>query len=168
MMLRTINIAGCVEDYNTGIMKVVLPRRLAAIVLLMALLGANAALASVCEVYCAGAVEKNVDHHHQSETGLSALHHHHPTAEHHNMAGCPACPKSAGLTSPHPRDCANEVQALQDNSRVFSDERPISQLDVAKLSTGSLPVPLESERFSPFHSPPKISSFEPILVSLRI
>ena len=144
-----------------------LPRRLAAIVLSMAFLSANTAVASTCEVYCA--VESNVNHHHHQLKTRFSSHPHHPPAQHHNdMAGCPACPKSAGLTSPRPQECANEVQSLPGNLRVFSDECSVSQIDTARLSSASVPVSFESERFSSFHPPPKISNFEPNLVSLRI
>jgi hypothetical protein len=150
----------CAQEYGENVTH----RRLAAIVLLMVLLGANTAVASVCEAYCA--VEKKGHHHHQTEMTVSSPHHH-PHAQHH-MAGCPACPKSAGLPSPHPRDCANEVQALREPLSTLSSDREVLQLEITRSSTGSLQAPIERERFSPFHSPPKISSFEPILVSLRI
>ncbi len=41
-------------------------RRLAAIVLVVALFGANTAMASVCEAYCAAIGKKKSDHHHQT------------------------------------------------------------------------------------------------------
>src|SRR5260370_13429727 len=71
------------KNYATNIINIMLSRRLAAIVLLMPFIAANTASASVCEIYCACAVEKNADHQYQSETGLSSLHHHHPTAQLH-------------------------------------------------------------------------------------
>ncbi len=149
-------------------MKVVLHRKLAAIVLAVALFGANTAMASVCEAYCAGVGKKNSDHHHQTAATPSSSHHHMHAQQ--NRADCPQCPKIAGQSSPQFPDCGSftRVQALRENSRVFSDDHAVSQLDVAKSSTGSLLVPIVSERFSPLHSPPNISSFQPVLVSIRI
>jgi hypothetical protein len=148
------------------IVKVVLYRRLAAIVIVVALFGANTAMASVCEACCAGAGEKNTDHHHQITIGFSSPHHNTHAQEH--RADCPECPKSVRRSSLRRPDCGSFNQVLRDDSRVFSDERAVSQIDAADSSTSFLPIPIESERFSPFHSPPKISGFEPILVSLRI
>ena len=151
-----------------GIVKVVLHRRLAAIVLVVALFGADTAMASVCETYCAGVGKKNSDHHHQTASRFSSPHHHmHPQQP---RADCPECPKIAGPSSLRLPGCGRlaRVQALQENSRVFSDERTVSQLDVAKSSTCSSPAPLKSYRFSSLHSPPNISNFQPMLVSLRI
>jgi hypothetical protein len=146
----------------------VLHRRLAAIVLAVALFGANTAIASVCEAYCAGVGKKNSDHHHQTEDTPSSPHHHMHARQH--RADCPDCPKTAGQSSLQLRHCGSfaGVQALQENSRVFSDDRAVAQLHVAKSSTGSLLAPIESERFSPLHAPPNISSFQPVLVSIRI
>lgn len=141
-------------------MKVVLHRRLAAILLLMVLLGANAAAASVCEVCCA--IEKSANHHDQMEmTSMSP--HHHPTSQHH-MAGCPACSKSAGLASRRPPDCAT----LQRESRVFSGDRAVRHVDATKSLTGPFPAQIDNARFSAFHAPPNLTSFDPLLVSLRI
>ena len=151
--------------FARSIVKLVLHRRLVSIVLLMVLLCANTAVASVCEAYCV--VEKNGHHHYQTGTTLSSRAHHHPPAQHH-MAGCAACPNSAGLASPQPQYCGNETQALQEPSSTMSSDRGVLQLEITRSSIGSLPAQIETERFSPFHSPPKVSSFDPILVSPRI
>jgi len=146
----------------------VLHRRLAAIVLAVVLFGANTAMASVCEAYCAGMGKKNSDHHHQIAAAPSSAHHHMRAQQH--RADCPQCPKIAGQSSQQLPDCGSFalVQALQENSRAFSDDHAISQLDVAKFSTGSSLTPIQSERFWSLHSPPNISSFQPVLVSIRI
>jgi hypothetical protein len=146
----------------------VLHRRLAAIVLVLALFGANTAMASVCEAYCAGVGKKNSDHHHQTAATPSSSHHHMHAQQH--RADCPECPKTAGQSSQQLPDCGSftRVQALQENSRVFSDDHAVSQLDVAKSSTGSSLAPIQSERFLSLHSPPNINSFQPVLVSIRI
>jgi hypothetical protein len=52
--------------------------------------------------------------------------------------------------------------------RVFSDDHAVSQCDVAKSSAASSLAPIKSERFSSLQSPPNVSSFQPVLVSLRI
>jgi hypothetical protein len=145
----------------------VLPRRLAAIVLALALFGANTAMAAVCDAYCANVGKKNSDHHHQTVATPSSSHHHMHAQQH--RADCPECPKIAGQSSLLP-DCGSfaQVQALEENSRVFSDGHAVSQLDVAESSTGSLLAPIQSERFSSLHAPPNISSFQSVLVSIRI
>ena len=146
-----------------------LPRRLAAIVLAVALFGVNTAMASVCEAYCAGVSKKHSDHHYQNQTAAatSSPHHHMHAQEH--RGDCPECPKIAGQSSQLP-DCGSfaRVQALQKTSQVLSDDHAVSQLDVTKSSTGSSLSPIQSERFSCLHSPPNISSFQPVLVSIRI
>jgi len=155
------------RHFAWGIVKVVLHRRLAAIVLVVALFGANTGM-SVCETYCSGVGKKNSDHHHQTAARFSSPHHHMHAQQ--PRADCPECPKIAGQSSLRLPDCGSlaRVQALQENSRVFSDERAVSQLDVAKSSTCSSLAPLKSYRFSSLHSPPNISSVQPMLVSLRI
>jgi hypothetical protein len=150
-----------------SIVKVMLPRRLAAIALLVALMGANTAMASVCEAYCAG-VGKKTDHHHQTLARSSSPHQHMRAQQH--RADCPQCPKTAGQSSLKLPDCGSftPVQALQEKSRVFTDDRAVCQLDAGKSSTGSSLAPIKSERFSSLHSPPNISSFQPVLVCIRI
>jgi hypothetical protein len=146
----------------------VLHRRLTSLVLLVTLVGANASMASVCEAYCAGAVkEKRADHHDATVTRISL---HHQTHAHHNPTNCPECRKSAPRLSLQQPGCGTftGVQALVDDSRVFSDERPVVQIGTANSRISLSPMVSESQRFSPFHSPPRLSSFEPILVSLRI
>ncbi len=160
----TINVAGCVKAGPWSIVNFVLHRRLSAIVLLGVLLGANSAVASVCEAYCA--VAMNGNRHHRTEMAGS-LSHHHPSSQHH-MAGCSMCPKGAGLESPLPPDCANLVLALQEQSRVFSSDDAVRQLDVSKLIIDALPAPMDNAKFAAFHAPPNISAFYPLLVSLRI
>jgi hypothetical protein len=147
---------------------IVLHRRLAAIVLAVALFGANTAMASVCEAYCAGVSKKNSDHHHQTAATPSSPHHHMNAQKH--REDCPQCPKIAGQSSLQLPDCGSfaGVQALQENSRVFSDDHAVSQRDVANSSTCSSLAPIESERFSSLHSPPSISSFQPVFASIRI
>jgi hypothetical protein len=168
MLLGTIKVASCVAVPPGSIVKVVLHRRLAAIVLALALFDANTAMASVCEAYCASVGTKNSDHHHQTAATPSSPHHQMPAKQH--RADCPECPKAAGRSSLQLPDCASfaQVQALQEKSRVFSDDHEVSQLDVTKSSTGSSLSPIQSERFSCLHSPPNISSFQPVLVSIRI
>lgn len=144
-------------------MKIVIHRRLAAIVLLMVLVGANTAVASVCAACCA--VEKNDARHHHTNTMSSSSHHHHPAAQH-PMAGCGQCPLSMGMAGIDPERCA-EVQALLEKSRVYSSDRAAHQGDTLATST-FLPTQANSARSSHFHPPPKLSSFSPILVSLRI
>jgi hypothetical protein len=148
--------------------KVVLHRRLAAIVLAGALFGANTAMASVCEAYCGGVGKKNSDHRHQTAARFFSPHHHMHAQQ--DRADCPECPKTAGMSSLQLPDCGcfARVQALQENSRVFSHNDAVFQLDVAKSSTGSSLAPIKSERFSSLHAPPNISSFQPVLVSIRI
>ena len=149
-------------------MKLVLHRRLGTILLLVALFGANTAMASVCEAYCAGIGKKNSGHHHQTAAKLSSPHHHMHAQQH--RAHCPECPKTAGQSSLQLPDCGSfaRVEALQENSRVFSNDHAVSQLNVARSSTDSWLASVESERFSSLHSPPNISSFQPVLVSIRI
>ncbi|SRR5712692_4404056 len=167
LTVRSVSSRELRGEYAGSIVKIVLHRRLAAIVLLVALFGANTAMASVCEAYCAGVGKKNSDHHHQTAPTPSS--HHHMHAPQHR-ADCQACPKTAEQSSLQLPDCRSfaQVQALQENSRVFSDDHAVSQLDIAKSSTGSSLAPIQSERFSSLHSPPSISSFQPVLVSIRI
>jgi hypothetical protein len=149
-----------------SIVKIVLHCRLAAIVLALALFGANTAMASVCDAYCAGVGNKNPDHHHHQTAPTSSSHHHMHAQQH--RAECPQCLEIAGHSSLLP-DCGTfaQVQALQENSRVFSDDHA-AHLDVAKSPSDSSLAPIQSERFSSLHSPPNISSFQPVLVSIRI
>jgi hypothetical protein len=146
----------------------VLHRRLAAIVLALALFGANTAMASVCDAYCAGVGNKNPDHHHHQAAATPSSSHHHMHAQQHR-AECPQCAEIAAQSSLLP-DCETlaQVQALQGNSRAISDDHAVSQLDVAKSSSDSSLAPIQSERFSSLHSPPNIGSFQPVLVSIRI
>src|SRR5258708_23449760 len=141
--------AVCLHGYSAGsIVKVVLHPKLAATVLAVALFGANTAMASVCEAYCAGVGKKNSDHHHQTAaTPSSPRHHMHAQRD---RADCPECPKIAGISSLQLPDCGSfsRVQALQENSRVFSYNHAVSPLDVAKSSTGSSLAPIKSARFS--------------------
>jgi hypothetical protein len=154
--------------FARSIVKIVLHRRLAAIVLAVVLFGANTAMASVCDAYCASVGKKNSDHHHQTAATPSPSHHHMHAQQH--RADCPQCPKIAGQCSQQFPDCGSfaRVQALQENSRVIYDDHAVSQLDVAKSPIGSSLTPIRSERFSSLHSPPNISSFQPVLVSIRI
>lgn len=154
----------CLTARARSMVKIVSHRRLSAIVLLVVLLGANTAVASVCEAYCA--VAMNGDGHHQTEMGVSSSHRH-SSSEHH-MAGCSACPKGAGLASPRPPDCANVVLALQRESRVFSGDRGVRQPAVSASAATSLRRPIDNARFSAFHAPPNISRSYPLLVPLRI
>src|ERR1700680_3559407 len=137
----TIKAVTCAGIPLGGIVKIVLHRRLAAIVIVVALFAANTARASVCEACCAGVGEKNTDHHHQTATRFSSPHHHTHAQQH--RADCPEWRKTAGQSSPQLLDCGSftRVQGLRDNSRVFSDENAVSQLQVAKSSAGSLLAP---------------------------
>ena len=139
-------------------------RRLAAIVLAIALFGANTAMASMCEVYCAGVGKKSSDHHHPKAAGTSGHHHMHAQ---HRAEYCSECSKGVAQSV---TDCRNfaEGQALQESSRILSDDHANFQPVVTKSSTGVLPPPLVRERFSSLHSPPNVSNFQPLLVSLRI
>jgi hypothetical protein len=134
----------------------------------VALFGANPAMASVCEAYCAGVGKKNSDQHHQMAATPSSPHHHMHAQQH--RADCPQCPKIVGQSPLQLPDCGSfaGVQALQENSRVLSDDHTVSQRDVAKSSAASSLAPIKSERFSSLHSPPNISCFRPVLVSIRI
>jgi hypothetical protein len=145
--------------------KAVLHRKLVVVVLLVALAGANTAMASVCEAYCADASNKNADYQHQT---VPSSHHHIHVQQH--RGNCPECPKGAGPRSMQPPNCGNfvQVQIVQGNPRIFSRNLEVSSLDVTKSSTGSPPVPIESEHFSPFHSPPNLHGLGPVLTSLRI
>ena len=145
-------------------MKCVLHRRLSAIVLLGVLLGANTAVASVCEAYCTFAIGGNRDH--GMEMAGSPSHHHAPSQ--HHMDGCSVCPKGADLASPRPPDCASVVLALQGESRALSSEGAVRQLDVSKLIIDALPAPIDNARFSAFHAPPNIGATYSLLVPLRI
>src|ERR1700716_4122127 len=122
MLLGTIKVASCVAVPPGSIVKVVLHRRLAAIVLALALFGANTAMASVCEAYCAGVGKKNSDHHHQTAASPSSPHHHMHAQQH--RADCPQCPKIVGHSPLQLPDCGSfaGVQALQETSRVLSDD----------------------------------------------
>jgi hypothetical protein len=149
-------------------MTMMLKHRLAAIVLATTLLSANTAMAAVCETYCAGISKKTSDHHHQTAAASSSGHHHTHAQQH--RADCPECPNTAGQSSLHLPGCGSFtlVQAMQENLRVLADDRPVSQHDVAKSSTGSLLTPIKSNIFSTLHSPPSVSNFQPVLVSIRI
>ena len=150
-------------------MEIVVHRRLAAIVLLVALFGANTAMASVCEAYCAGVGKQKSDHHHQTAAKSSPSHHHMHAQQH--RADCRECPKAAGQFSLQPPDCGRftQVHALGETSRVFSNNLAVPQLNIVSSSVdSSLAAPVESERLSYLHSPPNISNFPPVVVSLRI
>jgi len=161
------NAITCVDVLPGSIVKIVLHRRLAAIVLAVTLFGANTAMASVCEAYCAS-VGKRDSHHHQTAATPSSGHHHMHAQQH--RADCPQCPKIAVQSPLQLPDCERfaGVQALQENSRTLSDDHAVSQLDVAKSSDRSALASIQCERFSSLHSPPNISSFQPVLVSIRI
>lgn len=158
------------RGYSAGsIVKIVLHRRLAAIVLAVALFGANTAMALVCEAYCASVGNNDSDHHHPQTVATPSSPHHHMYAQQHR-ANCAECPKTAGQSSLQRPGCGSfaRVQALLENSRVFSDDQAVSQLDIARSSTGFSLIPIEGERFSSLHAPPNISRFQPVPVSLRI
>jgi hypothetical protein len=152
------------EGWTRSMVKFVASRSSSAIVLLLVLLGANSAVASVCEAYCAVAMGGNRDH--QTEMAGSSSHHH--SSSQHHMTGCSVCPKGAGVASPRPPDCANVVLGLQGESRVLSRNDATRQLDVSTSTTKSLAVPINNVRFSTSHAPPSISSSYPLLVPLRI
>ena len=154
----------CVNVRTKSMVKFVAYRSSSAIVLLLVLLGANSAVASVCEAYCAVAMGGDRDH--QTEMAGSSSHHH--SSSQHHMAGCSVCPKGAGVASPRPPACANVVLGLQEESRVLSENNATRQLDVSASATSSLAIPIHNVRFSTFHAPPNISSFYPLLVPLRI
>ena len=153
-------------DCVRSIVKVVL-HRLTTIVVLAALFGASTDMASICETYCADSGKKSADHHHLASTRNSSPHHHSHTGQ--DQAMCSKCLRS--IMSMQLPACGNLTQfkALQKSSRIFSDDRPVAQLDVVKSSSNSsLFAPTKSERFSTFHPPPRLRNFEPALVSLRI
>jgi hypothetical protein len=89
----------------------------------VALFGADTAVVSVCEAYCAGVGKKNFDHHHQTAVTFSSPHQHMHAQEH--QADCPECPKTAQQSSLQIPDCGSftRLQALQENSRIFFDDR---------------------------------------------
>ena len=158
----------CAHTSSRSIVELMLHRRLAATLLVMALLGANTGAASVCEAYCAGTGKNNAGHHHQTETRPSPPGH--QTHAHHPNANCSECLKSAGRSSLQGQECGNFAlaQTLQETARASSTDRKVSQLDINRTPANSLLGPIENARSSPLHSPPRISSFERILVSLRI
>jgi hypothetical protein len=143
--------------------KLVMYRRLAAIVLLIVLVGANTAVASVCAACCA--VEKNDTRHRHADT-MSSSSHHHPATQH-RMGGCGQCPLRMGMAGSEPERCA-EGQALVEKARVFSRDRAVQQSDVVETTAIFLPTPADGAGLSHFRPPPKLTSFDPILVSLRI
>lgn len=142
-------------------------RRLAAILLVTALLGANTAVTSVCEAYCAGTGKNNAGHHHQTETRSSAASN--QTHAHHPNANCSECLKSVRRSLQGP-DCGSfaQAQTLQEGARASSTDRKVSQLDVNRTPANSLPRPVENVRFWLIHPPPKIGTSASVLVSLRI
>jgi hypothetical protein len=144
-----------------------LHRRLAATLLVMALLGANSAAAFVCQAYCAEAGKNNTVHH-QIETRASPSSH--QIHAHHADADCQECLKAAGPSSLQRPKCGSvaQVLALQEIARASSTDRKVLQLDVNRTSANSFQRPVENARFLPSHSPPQINSFERVLVSLRI
>ena len=152
------------EGWTRSMVKFVASRSSSAIVLLLVLLGANSAVASVCEAYCAVAMGGDRDR--QTEMAGSSSHHH--SSSQHHMTGCSVCPKGAGVASPRPPDCANVVLGLQRESRVFSGDRGVRQPAVSASAATSLRRPIDNARFSAFHAPPNISSSYPLLVPLRI
>jgi len=139
--------------------------KLATIVLLAAMFGANTARASICEAYCAG-TRKHAEHHDISATRNSSPHHH-PHAKQ-DQAKCSKCPTSSFSVQLPPCERLTQFQALQNSMRVFSDRRPIAHLRLVKSSSNSFGAPVESELFSTFHPPPKLSDPGIALVSLRI
>ena len=143
-------------------------RKLAAIVLLAVLSVASTAVAAVCEAQCAAVGINNSDHHQQTASRAFSPHQHMHAQQH--RADCPECSKTSMQPWLQLPDCGSlaRVQALQENSRVFFDDRAVSPLDVAEPSTAAWLAPIESERFSSLHSPPNISGFQPVLVSIRI
>jgi hypothetical protein len=143
--------------------KTVIYRRLAVIVLLIVLVGANTAVASVCTACCA--VEKNDSRHRHADT-MSSSSHHHP-ATHHRMGGCGQCSLRMGMAGSERERCA-EGQALVETARVFSRDCAVQQSDVVETTAIFLPTPADGAGLSHFHPPPKLTSFDPILVSLRI
>ena len=144
-----------------------LRRRLAAILLVMASLDANTAAASVCEAYCAWTGKKNTVHHHHTEPRSSPPSH--QAHAHRPSVNCPECLKSAGRSWQRP-GCRRlaQVQTLQETARASATDRKDSRLDVNRTPTNSLPGSVENARFSPLHPHPQISSLARILVSLRI
>ncbi len=168
VMFGMIRRASCVGITPRVFVKIVLHRRPVAIVLAVALFGADSAMATVCEAYCASVGKKSFYHHSQAESTPSSPHHHMHAQQH--GADCAECPKVAGQASLQLPDCGSfaRVQALLENSRVFPDDHAVSQLEVAKSSTGSSLIPIQSERYSSLHSPPNISNFQPVLFSIRI
>jgi hypothetical protein len=150
--------------FARSIVKVVL-HKLTTIFLLIALFGANTAMASICEAYCAGSGKKHADHRHIPATRNSSPHHHTHAQQGRDCSGCLRSSTSVQLP---PCGGLTQFQALQKSSRIFSNDRAVAQIDVVKSSTGYFFAAIESERFSTFHPPPKLSNFEPALVSLRI
>src|SRR5260370_9003051 len=113
-------------------------RRIAATILVVALFGANAVMASICEARCTGAAEKKADHHHQTSTQFSS-----PQGDahvHHSGASCSECLKGTKGWRVQSRDCEKfaEAQAIQENARVSSAGRGVLRLEVPWSSTGSL------------------------------
>jgi hypothetical protein len=162
------NLLSCRHTTSGVSWETMFRRRLAATLLVMALLGANTAAAAVCEGYCAGSGQKKADHHHQTEARLASPRHHSHVQR--ASVDCPECLNSVGRSSLHPPRCGmlGQVQALQETRRASFLDRGVLQPDTTRFSTGFWPGPIETEGFLPFQSPPQISSFEPTRVALRI
>ena len=152
------------EQSAKSIVKIVL-HELATIVLLIAMFGANTAMASICEAYCVG-TGKHAEHHDMSSIRNSSPNHHRHAKQ--DQAECSKCPTSSFSVQLPPCERLTQFQSLQTSLRVFSDRRLIEHLDLVKSSGSSFAAPVESERFSTFHPPPKLSDPGVALVSLRI
>ena len=125
------------------------------------------AFAATCDLDCLLAHS-----HHKHSAALPQPHHHHSSGHVHSaqpaqaddsVGAVPQCHQ--GVSTACSSDCVSKTSA----SASASLARGLRNLVVFNMSsTGLLPVALECERFSSLHSPPNISSFQPVLVSLRI
>jgi hypothetical protein len=144
--------------------RIVFNRRLVMIVLLMSLLGADSASATVCEGFCAVGLNGTP---HQTALESLAYHHHHRAAEHH-MTGCSVCPKQAGwgmLPSPH---CANLAFAPREALVVVSGPRTAWRLNALSLQVFASLAQIDAGRYSNFHSPPALRNSASSIFLLRI
>lgn len=143
-------------------------RRLAAILVVMALLGVNTAAASICEAYCAGSGQGETEQHHHGEMRFSSPHHHSYVQA--ASVDCPECVNGVAGSPLHSPRCGMlaEVQPLQEYARTSFADCGALQLNATLPFNVFWRGPVEAEGFLPFQSPPKISTFQPILVSIRI
>ncbi len=141
-------------------------------VLVLALSGANSALASMCAAYClsSSSVGSAAVHHHQMESqpGPASISQH--MHAHHKGAECAECPPKSGNNLSQKADCATlvQIQALKEGSFSLDAPKGVAQFDVADTSADALALAGVSERSMPFDASHAIRNSNPPLVPLRI